>query len=116
MSEHSIEELERQVQQADDRAKEANQRASDARRRLMDAKLEATGFKGCIAEFDEQQGYGRNRKTVTRQFRVERIGRWGGTIEGTVIKADGTLGVMTKRCEASRARNLGPYKASEAAE
>lgn len=109
MSEHSIEELERQMHQADDRAKEANQKAAEVRRRFMDAKLEATGFKGCIAEFDEQQGYGRNRKTVTRQFRVERKGRWGNNIEGTIIKADGTLGVMTKRCDASEARNLGPY-------
>ncbi|MGN6539149.1 MAG: hypothetical protein ACTHKQ_25910, partial [Mesorhizobium sp.] len=54
MSEHSIEELERQVQQADDRAKEANQRASDARRRLMEAKFEATGFKGCLAEYEQR--------------------------------------------------------------
>jgi len=109
MSEHNIEELKRQLDQADDRAKEANQRASEARRRLMDAMLEATGFKDCIAEFDEVQGYGRNRKTITRQFRVERKGRWGNSIEGSIIRADGTLGVMTKRCDASEARNLGPY-------
>lgn len=115
MSEHSIEELERQVRQADDRAKEANQRATEARHRLMDAKLEATGFKGCIAEFDEVQGYGRNRKTITRQFRVERKGRWGDSLEGTGIKADGTLGLINRRCSVSEARNLGPYKTPEAA-
>lgn len=108
MSEHSIEELERQLQQADDRAKEANRLASEARRRLMVAKFEATGFKGCLAEYTERG------KTI--QFLPCRVARWGTYIEGPKLKKDGTPSSFDGYCDPKRATNLGPYKAPGAAE
>lgn len=109
MSEHSIEELERQWKQAEDRAKEANLRERDAKRRLWDAKFEATGFKGCAAEFKTSRGYGTRATTATVMFLPNRIDRWGNYIEGPIIRKDGSVGEREVRCRASDATNLGPY-------
>lgn len=101
MADHSIEELERQLKQAEDKAKEANERAADARHRLMDAKFEATGFRGCLAE------YPRSGKTI--RFLPQRLGQWGHYIEGPRLKADGTPSQVMGYCDPKRATNLGPY-------
>lgn len=109
MSEHSIEELERQWKQAEDKAKEANLREREAKRRLLDAKFEATGFKDCAAEFKTRRGYGSRVTTSTVMFLPKRIDLWGTYIEGPMIRKDGTVGEREVRCRASDATNLGPY-------
>lgn len=110
-----IDELKRQMTAANDKAKEAAAEASDAKARYYDAVLDATGFKGCIAEYSRTRGYGMSAKTEIVRFVVQRVGRWSNsTIEGRRIKVDGSLSAFDGSCSISDAKNLGPYEAPDA--
>ncbi|RUW04025.1 MAG: hypothetical protein E5X94_00760 [Mesorhizobium sp.] len=108
MSETDLGELERQMKEAQAKSREAQEAASAAVARYRDAKLQATGFKECVAEFTEIRGWHQNNVTV--RFLVTSLGGWSDNIRGRVIRADGSIGTMFKECSASVAKNLGPYK------
>ena len=103
MSEHSIEELERQYQAARSRASDANEAERAAKRRLVEAKLLATGLLGHVVSYE--------RGTETRKFVVQGFSRWGGEriLRGFKIKKDGYLSQIEDDAEISRLTDLGPY-------
>lgn len=106
MSEHSIEELERQWQAADSKARQAAEAAKAAKTRLKDAKFDATGFRGCVAEYTRTTW----KKTTTTRFLASGFSNWSNAhIEGKIVKKDGSLGERDVSCPASEAINLGPY-------
>lgn len=103
MTEHSIEELERQFQAAESRAAEANKLAREAKARLVSAKLDATGLIGHVVSY--------TRSGVTRKFMVEGFARWTErSLRGPKIKKDGHLSQMQDDCLIDRLTDHGPYE------
>lgn len=84
MSEHGIEELQRQYDAASSKANQANQAAADAKKRLLEGKMAATGLLGHVVSY--------TRGAEERRFVVESFSRWSDLIlAGRKIKKDGTL-------------------------
>lgn len=103
-----IKRLEDEVEAAHAAYRNASERHSAAAKALHDARLDATGFKGCIAEFQENWGFGKKAKLRTYRIVVERM-RFKD-IEGRALVADGSLGVVRKSVLPENAKNLGPYQ------
>lgn len=107
----TLEELKAKMEAAQENSRQANTAARDATDLYNDALLERTGFKGCVAEYATKRGFGQ--KATTVRFLVSSLGSWSkDEIRGKVIKADGTVGEVTKQCRIAEAKNLGPYIAA----
>lgn len=104
MSEHSIEELERQLKAAESRVSEARRAASEAEARLKAARLDATGLKGHLVQ-------GRRRASSPEYtIYVEEIRGWKhDEVRGRVLKKNGELGVQTMDLPIATVSDLGPY-------
>lgn len=103
MTEHSIEELERQYQAACDRLRKAQAAATEAASRLADARLEATGLAGHKVSYSDRRK-GEVFFVVTRESH--------GNLSGPNIKKDGHYGERTVRYYKSWHGELtdhGPY-------
>jgi len=117
MSEHSIEELERQVQSARDRQRQAQQDVWDAESRLQKARNEQSGLVGHVLEFKRYQGYGQKAKFVTKRILVDTVKpAWRGTMRafGKTILANGTVGLRRDDIDVTEATDCGPYVAPSA--
>lgn len=103
MTEHSIEELERQYEAARSRASAANEAERSAKAKLTMAKLEATGLMNHVVSYE--------RGTEHRQFVVKGFSRWGGYrfLRGFKIKKNGQLSQVEDDAEITRLTDLGPY-------
>jgi hypothetical protein len=114
VSEHSIEELKRQLQAAHDRAKQADDEVRAAQKRLQAAINEASGVLGHVLEFTQSRGCGRKRQTLTRRIVVDKVGpSWrredGDEAHGFYVIASGAMGQMRGRVLIKDAKDLGPY-------
>jgi hypothetical protein len=85
MSEHSLDELERQYQSAKEKTRLANLAEREAKSRLDQAKLTATGLEGHKVSYT-------NKRTGQVSFVVKNLGRFGDGLMGPALKKDGTLG------------------------
>jgi hypothetical protein len=115
MSEHSVEELERQVKAAEDRHRQASLDVHAARQRLQDARNAESGIIGHVLQFDRSQGYGRKARTITRRILVDAVRPMSGgryRAYGKIIVANGSVGVRRDDIEAHEATDLGPYQAT----
>lgn len=81
-----------------------------ARTTYRDAALEASGFKGCVAEFTRNNRWGAEKRTDVLRFLVTRLGSYNEDyIGGYMIRANGTVGTRSLECLISEAKNLGAY-------
>lgn len=105
MTEHSIEELERQLQAAEARLADARNAVSNAKERLADARLLATGLKGHLVR-------GRRwRSSPEYTILAEKIQGWrNDEVGGRVLKKDGTIGVQFISLLIEYIADLGPYE------
>lgn len=112
MTEHSIEELERQWQSAKDRLREAARAEIDAGKRVYAARLEATGLAGHVVEMTRTT----YRTTSVLRILVTRLSSWGShRVGGPVIRKDGTPGERQAEVDIASAKDLGPYVAKASA-
>lgn len=88
MTEHSIEELERQYQAAKEKVRTATLAEGEAKSRLDDARLAATKLGGHKVSYTD-------RRSGEVFFVVSALGRFSNGLEGPIIKKDGTLGQRT---------------------
>lgn len=103
MTEHSLDELKRQVDAAFSKSQEANSALSAAKKRLLDAKLQETGLLGHIVSY--------TRGKEERRFVVEGFSRWSDRrLSGPQIKKDGTLSQRKDDAELTRLTDLGLYE------
>lgn len=108
MSEHSIEELERQYKSAQSKAQDAARAAQEAKSRLTQAKLDATGLNGHLVSYPRATW--RNRETQEIRFVVRGLSGWrDDEVRGPIIRKDGTEGEREGRCRIMAVTDHGPY-------
>lgn len=105
MSEHSVEELERQYQSAKSRFGSARDDMRAAHERLQQAKLMATGFAGRLVR---GRRWGSSPEYT---FLAEKITGYNNErITGRIVKKDGTLGARVAELEIKNLIDAGEYK------
>lgn len=112
MSEHSIKELEDQLQSAIGRQTQANVAVRDAQDRLQAARNEDSGLVGHVLEYTVRQGFGRTEKHIKRRLLVKNVKKgWNDTLYayGSLIVANGTVGLRGDHVDVSKATDAGPY-------
>lgn len=109
MTEHSIEELERELQSAIDRRIASQQAEAAARQRLEDARTEATGLRGHLVQYERQVGWGTKARVEKRQMVVTKASGYG--VEGVRVRKDGSIGTATGYASKRQITDLGPYVA-----
>ncbi|OAM84201.1 hypothetical protein [Devosia elaeis] len=105
MSEHSIEELERQLKAAEGRRAEATRAVQEAEARLKEARLDATGLKGHLVKGSRWSG-SPEYTILVEEFRK---GWRSDDVSGRVLKKNGQLGVQTMDLPLLKVSDLGPY-------
>jgi hypothetical protein len=113
MTEHSVEELERQYQSAKDKwhAAELSMREADAR--LQKARNDASGIIGHILEYTVRQGYGKTEKTITRRLLVDKVKKMSSGTEyayGRLVKADGHKSIRSDHVDLQKTADKGIYE------
>ena len=102
MTEHNVEELDRQYQAAVSRRDEAQRATEAAYARLQAAHLQATGLANHLVRgqrWDSSPQY---------TFLVERLCGWGNNeVRGRILKKDGTLGEKIIEMPITRVTDLG---------
>lgn len=109
MTEHPIEELERQLVAARGRATEASQAVTRAEAALRSARVDSTGLVGHKVSF-KRVTY-KDRTGTDQFFLVEKMSRWGrDVVEGRTIRKDGSLGTSTKSANVKDLVDHGLYE------
>ena len=108
MTEHSIEELQRQLTSAEGAYREAGHRVDEARNRLKSARLDETGLRGHKVSY--RQTSWKNREGTEVFFVVQEMARFGQSVSGPVIKKDGTLGQVKKEAHPTSLTDHGPFE------
>lgn len=114
MSEHGIEELERQFQAARDRSKQADIDLKAAADRLQEARNEASGIIGHVLTYSISMGYGSKARKVERRLLVSKVAKaYNGELyaHGRLVIANGTIGLRGDHVPVSKATDAGPYVA-----
>lgn len=106
MTEHSIEELERQYQQARNKAEEALKASSAAKARLDQARVEATGLYNHVVSYTKTSW--KNSVGTEVRFVVRELS-WGASVRGPIVKKDGYLGERHGDARISELTDHGPY-------
>ena len=107
MTEHSIEELKRQLDAATSKVTEAQKSLNEAKARLNEARLNETGLRGHKVSYHATSW--RDRVGTEVFFVVESLSRWGHDLEGRMVKKDGTLGSVKKQAYPTSLTDHGPY-------